>query len=84
MPHGKIVIVFVAVFFVTAILRGLERPGTAIVDHPVFTVVSPFRLTPPITPAFLPSLTIRTYATVPAVSGRSTISCLLFLPRPPS
>jgi hypothetical protein len=45
MPHGKIIIVLVAVFFVAAILRSLERSGTAIVDHPVVTFFSPFRLT---------------------------------------
>jgi hypothetical protein len=90
MPHRKVIIVFVAVFFIAAILRGLERPGTAIVDHPVTAVLRPFRLTPLITPALLLYTTRRASPAIvrgPAIHtipGRSTISCLFCLPRPPS
>ena len=53
MPHGKVVIVLIAVFFVTTILRGLKRPRTAIVDHPVTAVLCAFRLTTLISTGFL-------------------------------
>jgi hypothetical protein len=101
MPHGKIIVVLVAVLFIAAVLRSLERSRTAIVDHLVVIVLSAFRLTTPIGPAFLPNLTIhndpticsptirssptiRPNLTIHTFPGRSTISCLLCLRRPPS
>jgi hypothetical protein len=70
-----------------AILRGFERPGTAIVDHPVIAVLSPFRLTPPIASAFIPSPAIPAFLprlSISSVSAPNTIPCLLCLSRPSS
>ena len=76
MPHGKIIIVFVAILFIAAVLGGLERPGTAIVDHAVVAVLPAFRLTTPIGPGLLRNLTIR------AVCGPIPIPRHVGLPRP--
>ena len=76
MPHGKIIVVLVAILFVAAVLRSLERSCTAIVDHPVVVVLRPFRLTTLVSPAFLSN------PIIPAVSGPSCFSGLCVL-RPP-
>ena len=76
MPHGKVVIVLIAVFFVTTILRGFKRPRTAIVDHPVTAVRCAFRLTTLISTGFLLYTARRASASVlanPAIEAANAI-----------